>query len=222
MLGVIIPTYNRAGTVADTLLSMCTYLRASMPVRFYVGCDGDDDTPRVVGDRLALLGQALTVLDTPSGSLGANLNRLIRQARADGCEYLLQLDDDHQMTAPVDLSAHIATLSQRKYGIGWVRLWGVGAHNYLANLVEDYWVVQWVSPEIYITSNRPHVKRADWMDTFGWYPEGVKLGLTEEGYCHQCRQIGINHPAAPRVAVPLEHTELGWTHTGQSWQLKGL
>lgn len=212
-LGILIPTFNRASIVVETVRLIRQHILSPLPYEFYVGCDGTDDTPaRLHGDAVIFPGA--------TGSLGANLNRLISAARDDGCMYLWQQDDDHQPIADVNLFPHIA-LMESDPRAGWVRMMGVGAHHYVADLIESYWYVRWDSPEMYITSNRPHVKRADWVDTFGWYPEGVRLGLTEEGYCHQCRNLGIAG-GVPRVVVPLTHNERDWNHTGESLQLKGL
>lgn len=216
-LGIIIPTYNRADILLRTVTLIRRHILSPIPYAIYVGCDGNDDTPA----RLERAGIADVILSKPSGSLGANLNRLIKAAREDGCNYLWQQDDDHQPVKDIDIRPHIALMDADK-SVGWVRMMGIAAHRYVADLVESYWHVRWESPELYIPSNRPHVKRADWVDVFGWYAEGVKLWQTEEGYCHQCRNIANEDSAVPCVAVPLTYDESAWDHVGHSLQEQGL
>ena len=78
----------------------------------------------------------------------------------------------------------------------------------------------------------PHLKHRRFHDYFGLYPEGMKLGETEEAFCHQCkRKVALwnkrkdkkeDDAAPPYVAVPLNSdSETAWMHVGDSWQAKG-
>ena len=219
-IAVLIPTYNRAATVAAAVKGFRTHAATHYPgkVTFYVGCDGDDETPSVftgVDD--------VVVFDngTPLG-LGANLNMLISSTTE---PVLFQMDDDHILKQEIDLTSHVHALYDNEK-IGWIRLYGVGFHKYVAHLDGHYWIVRWDSPELYINSMRPHIKLRAWHAKYGMYPEGVRLGQTEEQFCHQCKNIGVkdvaNWSSSMHVAIPLiGDTENSWDHVGSSWQAKG-
>jgi hypothetical protein len=149
---------------------------------------------------------------------GANVNTLIKLMKRAHVDIMMQMDDDHILSLPLDLDEHISTLRTMP-GAGWIRLMGIGAHKYVADLREHYWFVHWDSPELYIPSNRPHIKRIDFHDHFGMYPEGLKLGHTEEAFCHQCVDLSRKPGEHPYVLVPLNSdSETAWHHVGRSWQ----
>ena len=209
-VAVIIPTYNRREVLRQCMVALQGKLKGAN-LKFYIG--NDHSQP------IDILYPAVKIFNNPTGSLGANLNRLIKAAIADGYEYLFQLDDDHILNEQIDLTPHIAALNRGD--IGWVRLMGVDAHNYTATLKDGYWLVDWGSAELYITSNRPHLKRADFHDYFGFYPEGKKLGQTEEQFCNQAKDVARDY-GGKFVAVPLTYNDKMWDHVGHSWQGKGF
>lgn len=210
-VAVLIPTYNRVRILNDAIYALRTNTK-SAKLHFVIGNDYEEP---ITLDWL----KEVTVLNDPSGSLGANLNRLIKYAIDNGFEYLMQMDDDHMIRSGrggLDLEPHIKALGD---GIGWIRLMGCGFHDLTADLDGHYWRVRWDSPELYITSNRPHIKLASWHLHFGRYPEGQPLGKTEEGFCHQCKAMAADD--SPQVAIPLTYDEGLWDHVGHSWQLEG-
>jgi glycosyltransferase involved in cell wall biosynthesis len=212
-VAVILPTYNRAETVKQTIKLLDKHIVIDGKLRFYVGCDGDDDTPEVLSD----LRQDIFLNPNPSGSFGANINRLISMAVMDGYDLLLQLDDDHHLKEDLDLNEHARFLVDFEQA-GWIRLMGVSYHNFDASLKGMYWYIDWASPELYITSMRPHLKHRRFHETYGMYPEDLKLGETEESFCHQCKNVS----EGPSVLIPLDvKTESLWDHVGSSWQLAG-
>jgi glycosyltransferase involved in cell wall biosynthesis len=207
---VLIPTYNRPWVLRQVIENLRKHLLYDGRIKFYIGFDGDKKHAKMFsGD------SDIIAVPGPNNGLGANLNRLINEAPSN---YLLQLDDDHLLTCPLDLSRHVRKLKRDKLA-GWIRLMGVGYHDYIAVLDEDYWRVLWQSPETYIASNRPHLKHGRFHKHFGLYPEGASLAETETGFCQRCKDIG----RGPDVLVPLDTaTESGWKHIGESWQLKGF
>ncbi len=208
-VAVIIPTYDREMILGSCIAHLEKNLLGS-ELFFYIGNDHPEKN-------VPMITKNMKVFNSPTGSLGANLNRLIRQADHDGFEYIFQLDDDHILLKPLDLTPHVQALKGNN-DIGWIRLMGVAAHKYEASLIEDYWVVKWSSPELYITSNRPHLKTVKFHEINGLYPEGKKLGETEEGFCHQCKD---NFATRHQVAIPLTYDDTIWDHVGHSWQMEG-
>jgi len=232
-VAVLIPTYNRAQIVRHAILQFKSNAFLDGSIRFYVTVDGTDDTMQVLQKLTSdhsmdirimpgarMLGRKL------NGYLGTNLNTLVSTAMADGFEYLFQMDDDHILLKPMYLNPHCNKLASDE-SAGWIRLMGVGAHKYTADLEGSYWKIRWDSGECYIPSNRPHLKHIRFIKLFGLYPENKKLGETEEGYCHKCIDIAKAYKEEdmkllPHVLVPLGFdTESSWDHIGDSWQLKG-
>ena len=218
-LAVIIPTYNRAIELEKCLNALITNLNYSGRILYYIGNDGNDiSSVRVRWDTIKESAHMVKVSNGPSGSLGANLNRLINAADA---EIMLQLDDDHILLEPLDLDPHVKQLTDNK-AAGWIKLMQVAAHKFHAYLIGSYWYVVWDSDELYITSNRPHLKHRRFHQQYGLYQEGYKLGATEDSFCHTCIDKGRKNDKLSRVLVPLDlHTESMWDHIGQSWQLQG-
>lgn len=209
-LAVIIPTYNRPDILRDCIQALISNLIYSGHIQFYIGNDGEQS--------LGEYPKQVTIIEGASGSLGTNLNRLINAAKAD---VMLQLDDDHILLEPLNLDPHVKHLSDHN-AAGWIRLMDVAEHKLHAYLIGSYWYVVWDSDELYIPSNRPHLKHRRFHNQYGLYFEGYTLGATEETFCHKCIDKGRANDRLSRVLVPLnEHTESMWDHIGQSWQLKG-
>lgn len=209
VISVLIPTYDRPWILRKVLEGLKKNLVYSGSIKYYIGFDGDKSIAKMFsgdGDLIAIPGS--------NRGLGANLNRLIQNATSD---YLLQLDDDHLLIKSLKLDSHIRKLRYDETA-GWIRLMGIAYHDYVATLEEQYWRIWWKSPEVYITSNRPHLKHKRFHEHFGLYPEDVSLGETETQFCRQCKILG----QGPNVLVPLDMlTESAWQHIGESWQLKG-
>ena len=213
-LAVIIPTYNRSKILEKCVESIFQYVSYSGKIEFYIGNDGKE----TIGDWNHQYGSFMHIINGKSGSLGANLNRLINAANAD---VMLQLDDDHILLEPLNLDPHVKHLSDNK-AAGWIRLMEVAEHKFHAYLIGSYWYIVWDSDELYIPSNRPHLKHKRFHNQYGLYFENYKLGATEDSFCHKCIDYGRKNDKLSRVLVPLNvNTESMWDHIGQSWQLKG-
>lgn len=207
-VSVIIPTYNRPWVLRQVIDGLKKNLVYKGTINYFVGVDGNIKHGKMFsGD------SDVTIAPGPNEGLGANLNQLMGYAS----KYLLQLDDDHLLIQQLDLTPHVRKLKRDKT-VGWIRLMGIGYHDYIAALEENYWRVWWQSPELYIPSNRPHLKHRRFHKHFGLYPEGIMLGETEEKFCHQCK----DKKGGPSVLVPLNVlTESTWRHIGKSLQIEG-
>ena len=211
-IAVLLPTYNRPKILAQTIEKLRKNLTYDGYIQYYIGNDGDtlDPIPDTV------------ILDGPKKGLGANLNHLIKNAMSDGFELFLSLDDDHWLKHPLNLNGHAQKLLEDET-VGWMRFMGVSYHKLKAEQEGIYWRVDWNSDGLYITSMRPHLKHVRFHQFFGYYKEGIKLGKTEESFCHQCKTKARKNDNAPQVLIPMDFpTETGWDHVGDSWQLKGF
>ena len=205
-VSVLIPTYNRPWILRETISLLQKNLKYSGQITYYIGIDGDLSIGKMFAGHSDIVS-----IPGPNNGLGANINRLINSTKDD---YLFQMDDDHHLLDELDLDPHIRQL-EFDSNAGWIRLMGVAYHDYIAKLKGDYWYIYWESPELYITSNRPHLKHRRFHDYYGLYPEGVKLGESEVGFCEQCK----TKAGSIKVLVPVN--EIKWNHVGDSWQLKG-
>lgn len=219
-LAILIVTYNRAATLRGTLRHLGEHLHYIGPRRVFVADDGsDDETQALVG---SIIGAEL-VQSNRSG-LGANTNAGLRAAFGFS-DYVLQLQDDMHLKAHLDLHPHVERLRDDPTS-GFIRLWGVGGHRYTATLEGNHWRVSWNSDELYIPSDRPHLKHRRFHDAYGLYPAGLPTAATEEAWCHQCKNIARERIAenVPSVLVPQMETERLWEHMhwGDRWRDKGL
>lgn len=208
-VSVLIPTYNRAWILRETIELLHKNLIYSGKITYYIGIDGDLSIGKMFAGHSDIVS-----IPGPNNGLGANLNRLINSTKDD---LLFQIDDDHHLQQTFDLHPHVRQLDFDKKA-GWIRLMGVAYHDYIAKLKGDYWYIYWESPELYITSNRPHLKHRRFHDHYGLYPEGTKLGESEEGFCEQCK-AKAKEDGRIKVLVPVNDTR--WNHVGESWQGKG-
>lgn len=220
-LTVLIPTYNRPDILPQTIGWLNDHLDFDGKIHILVGNDGDMNH--------ATFGyhpKNVTELQGPRRGLGANLNMLLRAAKTD---IVLQMDDDHHLVKPLDITQYVKDLEEQRDNIGWVRLF-IGTeedlnnddpfYKFEARMVGRYWIPDPAGPELYIASNRSHLKHKRFHNVYGLYKEGVSLGETEAGFCHtysdrqRLSEVGLPWVAIP-VAAPSFDT---WQHVGQSWQ----
>lgn len=205
-ISIIIPTYNRPWILKKGIELLKHNLIYSGKITYYIGVDGDTSTCKMFAGHADVI-----CIPGPNNGLGANLNRLIQTTPDD---FLFQMDDDHHLLQPLPLDRHVREFEWNP-SLGWLRMMGNAHHDYYARLKGEYWHIFWESPELYIPSNRPHLKHRRFHGHFGLYPESVSLGETEETFCRQCKE---NEDKKYGVAIPLNETK--WDHVGESWQLK--
>jgi hypothetical protein len=223
-ISVLIPTYNRTQIVANTVTAMHQLLVYPGQITYWLGVDNDSESAaEVSGLVINQSGAKVNAINGPrrlshgkKHSLGANLNLLLTASHED--MIIMQMDDDHLLLRKLDLREHVEKLIQDP-SCGWIRLMGVGFHRYCGCLDGRYWRIAWNSPEVYIPSNRPHIKHRRFHTHYGNYPMGLKLGETEEAFCHQCKDIALRNDNGPSVMVPIDvPTESTWDHIGTSFQ----
>lgn len=105
----------------------------------------------------------------------------------------------HQME--VDISAYIPDYQD-----------GVGLAGKLT-----YCLIDQGSPSLYIYSHGPHLKRKSFHQFYGAYPEGLKLGPTEEAMAHQVKER-MPLAGAPPIGILPAWIANYWDDIGQSYQ----
>jgi GT2 family glycosyltransferase len=213
----VVVTYQRAEVLHGTLGRLRQHLHYSGALRYVVADDGSSD-----GTHAMLEQMDIEPVITQRGGLGANTNAGLRRA-FDQADVVMSLQDDMHLLSTLDLDKHVQKL-QEDVSAGFIRLWGVAGHQYTARLDQQYWRISWTSPELYIPSDRPHLKHRRFHDAYGFYPEGRATGDTEEAFCHQCRAVALT-TGGPDVLIPhAEDTERNFAHMceGSRWRDQGL
>ena len=137
---------------------------------------------------------------------------------------VLQLQDDLWLLHHFDLHPHVQRLMQDETA-GYIRLWGAGGHKYEGRLEGEHWRIYWHSDELYIPSDRPHLKHWRFHRHFGFYPEGLSTAVTEDAWCHQCKNLAGANGVTCDVLVPhAVDIERNFEHAGwhARWRDKGL
>lgn len=224
---VVIPTYNRPDILMNTVHLIRENLVYDGPVNILVGDDSEEETPYVDASVLT------KIVRGPQRGLGANLNNMLQNHVE--TDIVLQMDDDHWLKRPLDINQYVDDLRSGDGNIGWIRLF-LGEHDDMYNLkgyykfkaanYGPYWYIDVESPELYIASNRPHIKLTSFHRVdYGWYHEDKPLGKTEESFCHQYKDLRRRSAWADRpwVVVPMLGLSFNqWSHVGDSWQKQGL
>lgn len=174
---------------------------------------------------------------------GRHVNRALHyiETKFPNARYVLQIEDDYILTQPLDLKLGVA-LMEAKQDIGMLRYRGTaGGHaifhqfeadispfypDYMEGLANiagrvNYLQVDSASAYLYsMYSNGVHLKRLGergFHAHYSYYPEGLKLGATEESYAIwvKSRMTAAN---APAIAILPDWVSMRWKHVGQSWQ----
>ena len=223
-VAVLVITYQRAEILQRTIGGLLHNLTYAGPLHYVIADDGSTDGTHEMIDALRDAGLDATLVISNRGGLGANANAGLRAALS-LADFVLQLQDDMLLLQSLDLTAHVNRLLHHPDD-GFIRLWGVGGHRYTATLDGAYWRISWQSDELYIPSDRPHLKHRRFVEAAGYYPEGLKSAATEEAWCHQAKHEacakagGVPFVLAPHSA----ETERNWEHQcwGDRWRDKGL
>lgn len=219
-LAILVITYNRRDVLRETLRRLAAHLAYEGPRVLVIADDGSDDG---TAEMLAAEYPDATHVVSARRGLGANANAGLRAALAHA-DYVLQLQDDMHLLTTLDMHPHIERLRDDPT-CGFIRLWGVGGHRYEGRLEGNYWRVFWHSDELYIPSDRPHVKHRRFHEHYGPYPEGLPTAGTEEAWCHQCKgRAGLEGKQIDVFVPQMADTEKSWEHAawGQRWRDKGL
>lgn len=164
---------------------------------------------------------------------GKNGNHLLDSVET---EFLFMLEDDKILNHPLDLRVGVAAMLAMPY-IGMMRYRGTAGdhmilHQMEVNIAEYipdyqdgvglagrlcYCLIDQGSPSLYVYSHGPHLKRRNFHAFYGRYPEGLKLGPTEEAMAHQVKEK-MPLAGAPPIAILPGWIPNFWDDIGQSFQ----
>jgi len=150
---------------------------------------------------------------------GVNVNSALKRLDSD---FVFQTEDDKLLTEPIDLTPGVKVLTNcPEFGL--VRYWALAGHSLYAHLRElriggerfQVWHLLKNSPFLYVYSNGPHLKHRRFHERYRLYPEGYKLGVTEEAFAHTF----IDDKEGPGIIAFPEFVRGRFRDIGKSWQL---
>lgn len=233
---VLICTYDRLRIIERTLLALAknlVYPRDRLHWLITDDSSPNDYLHHVSGLKICEILKP-ELLSTPHNmGFGANVNMGQQQVSTD---YTLFVEDDKLLEHKLDLRIGVALLETRA-NIGLVRYRGAGGESFIYHQFEtnisdflpdyqdgvglsgrlNYLQIDSGSPALYIYSNGPHLKHRSFHAFYGDYPEGLRLGHTEESMAHLVKDKMIE-PGAPAIAVLPEFIDMWFTDIGESRQ----
>lgn len=215
---VIIITYNRPEEIRRTISALRANLLYPGLLQWHLADDASAegyldavcrDFPQLSFSRSV----------TQRKGWGANANAAIR-----ACEtpYYFLCEDDYVAKRPFDVGKGVL-LMESQPTISMVRYDGLEGHTLDLHLREvktqhgglTYLSISKTSPHLNVYSNRPHLcHRERFHAAYGFYPEGLRLGLTEEAFAHHILDTTGGDIAILESGIPL-----AFDHIGKSYQL---
>ena len=245
---ILICTYNRLREIERTVSALREYMSYSGELRWMIA---DDSSPGNYRQKLLSSPVIKSVLDlrslepikphvitTPYNmGWGGNVNNGLAQTDT---EFVFFIEDDYELTRPLDLDIGITLLLTQPH-IGMLRYRATAGEHIVFHQMETnisayfpnyqdaqglpgklcYFLLDGGSPSLYIYSHGAHLKRRSFHEFYGRYPEGLRLGATEEAFCHQVKD-GMKRPGAPAIAILPEWVHMHWNHFGESYQHTAL
>jgi hypothetical protein len=141
-------------------------------------------------------------------------------------DYIYLNEDDYVPKYDIDLTSGVALLDANK-NLGLIRYDGIEGHaldlqlrevQTMAGIVQVMAIAH-SSPHLNRYSNRPHLKHRRFHKAYDMYPEGVRLGETEEKFAHRVKN---KYSHSPKIAVLKTGIIRAFEHIGHSRQLTEL
>lgn len=191
-LSVVLLTYNRPEYAERTLRTALANLRMGEDYQVHVHI-ADDGTGREYRERLVSIAEEydntshVTCTDSQRGGYGRNYN-LAMQVAHQTSPVVLPLEDDWELTRPLDVMAQVGAMTE--LGIGCLRLGYIGYTQPLrgtfafAKVGGHYLVMDGDSPEPHVFAGHPRLETVAWARSVGPWPEGLLPGETEFAVAH--------------------------------------
>lgn len=233
-------TYNRPKEIKQVVEALIEHIDyPADKITLYV-CDDSSPgnyTTALARNKLFKHWKTFFITTPQNSGWGANVNNGLKGISED---FIFFVEDDYVLKRPLNLRVGVALL-QARTNIGMLRYRGIhGSHmvmhqfeadispfydgSYQATPVSginrvNYLQLDSGSPDLYLYSHGPHLKRAIFHETHGQYPEGLKLGATEEAFAHRVKDRMRSDPNhAPAIAILDEWLPMWWDHIGVSYQ----
>lgn len=213
---VIFITWNRRDELFRTVEAFMQYVQYPKELLTFHIADDNSPEPYIQDIIKEWPEYKWTYTVTNRKGWGCNANTAIKAAQTD---YIFINEDDYVPQAPFDLYKGIRVLEEIP-DIGCIRYNHLMGHIGLKLRVEQtpsltqyLRIIKSESTFLYVYSNRPHLQHRRFWETYGAYPEGMRLGDTEETYA----KTVFSNPG-PDVAI-LYNDTIDYQHIGKSFQL---
>lgn len=183
-LCLMLLTYERTAYARKTLLSALDHIRTTEPLLVHIADDGSSFEHRDILYTIAhghSSVQGVTISNSERGGYGKNYN-LATMAVHSIADIILPLEDDWELTRPLDLDPLVAALREGSFGsirlgyIGFTQsLRGEFVHAAAATFLQ----LDPDSPEPHVWSGHPRLETREWQRHAGPWPEGLDPGATE-------------------------------------------
>lgn len=237
---ILICTYNRPNEINRTILALLSKLDYPKDCLEWVICDDhspDSYVEKLSGFKSVELIKPRFVITPENRGWAANVNQGLLAVKTD---YVFFIEDDYLLRKDLDLGVGVALMETRQ-NIGMVRYRGTAGEHIIYHQFETdiseyypdyqdgvglpgklcYMQLDSGSPALYLYSHGAHLKHMRFLNFFGPYPEGFKLGQTEEKYAHIVKDK-MKEPGSPAIAVLPDWIPMWFDHIGQSYQLGEL
>lgn len=174
---VMLLTYERTDYALATLRAMFDNLHFSGDLRLHIADDGSSEGHRIALQECALsVGCNPTFSVTPRGGYGMNYNRATNIVH-DQADFVLPLEDDWELTRPLDLDPLVAALNETEQ-FGCIRMGYIGytqelRGRFVSAAGQQYLVLDPESPEPHVWSGNPRLETVAWQRKVGLWPEGL-------------------------------------------------
>lgn len=241
-LVILLVTYKRIEELTQSVLALHNLIKYPLDRTIWVV--SDDSSPDNYPEQViniwtehSLPTSAVYTSTATNSGLGANMNNSLMQFR----DYpVFQMESDYIPKRSLDLMAGVALLRKAPH-IGMLRYRGTAGmrctyHQQEADIIDmypdyfsgegaqgklNYLELDPQSPTLYLYSNGPHLKSPSFHTYYGLYPEGLKLGATEESYAHIVKD-GMQNANAPKIAILPDFVEMRFDHIGKTFQHSDL
>ncbi len=236
LVTVLVCTYNRPDELLATLKALDHNL--SYPPERLRWVIADDCSNYNIQKLLYenMWADIVRVIQTPKNmGWGANVNYAMRQLDSN---YIYFTEDDYVLSKTLDLCVGVAVMESVP-ALGMLRYFGPGGDVGIKYDQKEADISGWLphyrdtlglegkktylefspdSDSLWILSNRPHLKKAHFHGYYGDYPQGLKLGATEESFAHTVKDGLRADVNAPKVAVFPEFIAPAFDHIGKSFK----
>jgi hypothetical protein len=181
---VMLLTAHRLDYAKTTLAALFENLSYYGEIRLHIASDGDDTHYLAeLVDICRSHGIEPTASNSAGDGYGTNYNEATQVVhQLPGVKYVLPLEDDWELTKPLDLTPLACMLDDTGHGccrlgyIGWTEdLFGkFFGHDGMTYLELMHW-----STEPHVFAGHPRLETVAWERTVGAWPEGLEPGQTE-------------------------------------------
>lgn len=211
---VILQTWERTDVAVRTIIAARQFLRYGGRLAWYVADDGSR-SEHFEACLSALGGADVAGHHSQRRGYGANCNAAMAFADSIGA-LTLWLEDDWELTQPLDLYPYAALLMERPE-VGMVRLGNLNLDVRGRTWGHDgriYWTLDH-EPHLDGTpvfTGHPSLRHRRYHQAYGAYPEGLIPGDTELAYAYQYR---IGPHSGPSIVWPADYPPMGYfAHIG--------